>query len=199
MAEEHTQQLLSGVRVIDLSRVLAGPHCAMVLGDPGADVIKIETPKRGDDTRHWGPPFAAGGESAYFLCVNRNKRSMTLNLKSECGLEILRALIGQSDILLENFRVGTLARWGLDYDELQRVRPGPIYCIITGYGYTGPYRHRPGYGFTIQTQRGIMSITGPADGEPYKVGMAIADITAGLYAANAGQFKVEVKACQPQP
>jgi formyl-CoA transferase len=177
--------LLKGVRVLDLSRVLAGPYCTMMLGDLGADVIKVEVPGRGDDTRHWGPPFAKGGESAYYLCVNRNKRSLTLNLKSEQGLSILKNLIRQSDILVENFRVGTLEGWGLNYAELQRLHPGLIYCTITGYGYTGPYRDKPGYDFVIQAQGGVMSITGPAEGEPYKVGVAIADITAGLFACNA--------------
>ncbi len=177
--------LLNGVRVLDLSRVLAGPYCTMILGDLGADVIKIEAPGSGDDTRHWGPPFAAGGESAYFLCVNRNKRSMTLNLKSEQGIKILRNLIQKSDILVENFRVDTLEKWGLSYTELQELHPGLIYCTITGYGYTGPYRQLPGYDFIIQAQGGLMSITGPEDGQPYKVGVAIADITAGLFACNA--------------
>ena len=179
------RSLLEGIRVLDLSRVLAGPYCTMMLGDLGADVIKVEVPERGDDTRHWGPPFAKGGESAYYLCVNRNKRSMTLNLKSERGLSILRDLIKQCDILVENFRVDTLESWGLSYDELQRIRPGLIYCTITGYGYTGPYRNKPGYDFVIQAQGGVMSITGPAEGEPYKIGVAIADITAGLFACNA--------------
>ena len=177
--------LLEGIRVLDLSRVLAGPYCTMTLGDLGADVIKVEVPERGDDTRHWGPPFAKGGESAYYLCVNRNKRSMTLNLKSERGLSILKDLIQHCDILVENFRVGTLEGWGLGYDELQLLHPGLIYCTITGYGYTGPYRDKPGYDFVIQAQGGVMSITGPAEGEPYKVGVAIADITAGLFACNA--------------
>jgi len=177
--------LLEGIRVLDLSRVLAGPYCTMMLGDLGADVIKVEAPGRGDDTRHWGPPFAKGGESAYFLCANRNKRSMTLNLKSDRGLSILKSLIQQSDILVENFRVGTLERWGLSYEELQRLRPGLIYCTITGYGYTGPYRDKPGYDFVIQALGGVMSITGDALGEPTKVGVAIADITAGLFAGNA--------------
>jgi formyl-CoA transferase len=179
------QPLLRGVRVLDLSRVLAGPYCTMMLGDLGADIIKIEAPGLGDDTRHWGPPFAPGGESAYFLCVNRNKRSMTLNLKSDQGLKILHGLIKQSDILVENFRVGTMQRWGLDYHKLQNLRPGLIYCTITGYGYTGPNRHLAGYDFIIQAQGGLMSITGPEAGEPYKVGVAIADITAGLFASNA--------------
>jgi formyl-CoA transferase len=177
--------LLAGVRILDLSRVLAGPYCTMLLGDLGADVIKVEAPVLGDDTRHWGPPFTAGGESAYFLCVNRNKRSLTLNLKSKEGLQILKALIQCCDILIENFKVDTLEKWGLSYANLQDLHPGLIYCTITGYGYTGPYRHLPGYDFIIQAQGGVMSITGPADGEPYKVGVAIADITAGLFACNA--------------
>jgi formyl-CoA transferase len=177
--------LLEGVRVLDLSRVLAGPYCTMMLGDLGADIIKIEAPGSGDDTRHWGPPFAPGGESAYFLCINRNKRSLTLNLKSEQGRKILKELIQQSDILVENFRVDTMDKWGLDYETLQTIKPGLIYCTITGYGYTGPYRHLPGYDFIIQAQGGMMSITGPEKGEPYKVGVAIADITAGLFACNA--------------
>jgi formyl-CoA transferase len=184
MNSEH-QPLLEGVRVLDLSRVLAGPYCTMMLGDLGADIIKIEAPGLGDDTRHWGPPFASGGESAYFLCVNRNKRSMTLNLKTEQGLKILNELIKQSDILVENFRVDTLDKWGLDYEALQNLKPGLIYCTITGYGYTGPYKHLPGYDFIIQAQGGVMSITGPEQGEPYKVGVAVADITAGLFACNA--------------
>jgi formyl-CoA transferase len=185
MVDTEHHPLLEGVRVLDLSRVLAGPYCTMMLGDLGADIIKIEAPGSGDDTRHWGPPFAQGGESAYFLCVNRNKRSLTLNLKSEQGLQILKELIRQSNILVENFRVDTMEKWGLDYEALQILRPGLIYCTITGYGYTGPYRHLPGYDFIIQAQGGLMSITGPEEGEPYKVGVAIADITAGLFACNA--------------
>lgn len=179
------RQLLEGVRVLDLSRVLAGPYCTMMLGDLGADIIKIEAPVLGDDTRRWGPPFAKGGESAYFLCVNRNKRSLTLNLKTEQGLEILKRLVRTSDILVENFRVGTMQKWGLDYEALQELHPGLIYCTITGYGYSGPYMDLPGYDFIIQAQGGVMSITGPEAGEPYKVGVAIADITAGLFACNA--------------
>jgi len=179
------KSLLEGVRVLDLSRVLAGPYCTMMLADLGADIIKIEAPGLGDDTRHWGPPFAKGGESAYFLCVNRNKRSMTLNLKSERGIQILTELIQQSDVLVENFRVDTMEKWGLGYEALQLLHPGLIYCTITGYGYTGPYRQLPGYDFIIQAQGGVMSITGPEQGEPFKVGVAIADITAGLFACNA--------------
>ncbi len=177
-------QLLSGVKVIDLTRVLAGPYCTMMLGDLGADVIKIEAPELGDDTRHWGPPFA-GGESAYFLSVNRNKRSLTLNLKSPQGMNVLKNLIKTADILIENFNVGTLKKWGLTAKILEELCPGLIYCTITGFGYTGPLRNHPGYDFIIQAMGGIMSITGPEDGDPYKVGVAITDITAGQNAAIA--------------
>jgi formyl-CoA transferase len=177
--------LLEGVRVVDLTRVLAGPYCTMMLGDLGADVIKVEIPGRGDDTRQWGPPFTAKGESAYFISANRNKRSLTLNLKSEAGLKILKELIAGGDILVENFRTGTLARWGLDYAALQQLRPGLIYCSITGYGHTGPFKERPGYDFIAQALGGFMSITGPADGEPIRAGVAIADIASGIFAFGA--------------
>ncbi len=182
--------LLTGVRVIDLTRVLAGPYCTMMLGDLGADVIKIEAPGTGDDTRQWGPPFTATadgrrGEAAYFLAANRNKRSLTLNLKSAKGLEILRTLIHQGDVLVDNFRTGTLARWGLDYETLQQLRPGLIYCTITGYGTTGPYKDRAGYDFMVQAMGGFMSVTGPEAGEPVRAGIAIADLSTGMFACNA--------------
>lgn len=177
--------LLHGVRVIDLTRVLAGPFGTMMLGDLGADVIKIEVPGKGDDTRQWGPPFAQGGESAYFLSANRNKRSITLNLKSEQGLAVLKDLIRQGDVLVENFKAGTLARLGLDETTLQELRPDLIYCTITGYGYSGPYKDRPGYDFITQALSGLMGITGPIEGEPTRVGVAIADILTGIFAANA--------------
>jgi formyl-CoA transferase len=180
-----TPALLSGIRVTDLTRVLAGPYCTMILGDLGADVIKVEIPKRGDDTRAWGPPFAPGGESAYFLSVNRNKRSLTLDLKSAEGLGVLRQLIARSDVLVENFRTGTLAGWGLSYAELQGLRPGLIYATITGYGTDGPYADRPGYDFIVQALGGFMSLNGPVDGEPFRTGVAIADLAAGMFAANA--------------
>lgn len=176
---------LSDLLVIDLTRVLAGPYGTMILGDFGARIVKIEQPGRGDDTRQWGPPFAASGESAYFLCVNRNKQSLTLNLKTEAGREVLRDLVQRADVLVENFKVGTMASLRLDYESLRAINPGLIYCAITGYGQTGPYRRRPGYDTVIQAQGGIMSITGPAEGEPFKVGVAIVDITAGLYAATS--------------
>jgi formyl-CoA transferase len=182
---ENGTGLLDGVRVIDLTRVLAGPYCTMLLGDLGADIIKIEHPIRGDDTRHWGPPFVEGGQSAYFLCANRNKRSLTLDLKSDQGIEILRELIRKGDVIVDNFRTGTLERWGLSYEELNRLREGMIYCTITGYGYTGPYKDRPGYDFMAQAQGGFMSVNGPVDGEPFRAGVAIADLAAGIFASNA--------------
>lgn len=174
---------LHGLRVLDLTRVLAGPYGTMVLADFGAEVIKVEQPGRGDDTRRWGPPFDGRGESAYFLAVNRNKRSMTLNLKSEAGREVLRDLVRRADVLIENFKVGTMAGLGLGYEDLRVLNEGLIYCAITGYGQDGPYAQRPGYDTVIQAQGGLMSITGPANGEPFKVGVAIVDVTAGLYAA----------------
>jgi crotonobetainyl-CoA:carnitine CoA-transferase CaiB-like acyl-CoA transferase len=178
-------ELLAGLRVVDLTRVLAGPYCTMMLGDLGADVIKIEIPGRGDDTRQWGPPFTAKGESAYFISANRNKRSLTLDLKNDKGIQILKDLIRDADVVVENFRTGTLARWGLDYESLQDLRPGLVYCSITGYGHTGPYKERPGYDFIAQALAGFMSVTGPADGEPIRAGVAIADLASGIFAFGA--------------
>jgi formyl-CoA transferase len=178
------ERALEGVRVLDLSRVLAGPYCTMLLGDLGADVIKVEQPGAGDDTRRWGPPWA-GGESAYYLCVNRNKRSITLDLKSEAGKRILRELTETSDIVVENFKVGSLDRMGLGYHDLSQINPGLIWCSITGYGQDGPYAGKAGYDFVAQGEAGIMSITGEIDGEPMKVGVAIVDITTGLFSSNA--------------
>ncbi|HEX8682225.1 MAG TPA: CaiB/BaiF CoA-transferase family protein [Ardenticatenaceae bacterium] len=176
---------LSDLLVVDLTRVLAGPYGTMMLGDFGARVIKIEQPGRGDETRQWGPPFTHDGQSAYYLSVNRNKQSITLNLKSEAGREVLRELVQRADILIENFKVGTMDGLGLGYEALHALNPGLIYCAITGYGQTGPYRSRPGYDTVIQAQGGIMSITGPEGGEPFKVGVAIVDITAGLFAVTS--------------
>lgn len=175
---------LEDLRVIDLSRILAGPYCTMLLADMGAEVIKVEQPGVGDGTRQWGPPWI-GSESAYFLSVNRNKKSLTLNLKHLDAQAILKKLISSADILVENFLPGTLDRLGLDYKTLSSDNPGLIYCSITGYGQNGPYRDRPGFDFLIQAQGGIMSVTGPIEGPPYKVGVAILDITAGLYANSA--------------
>lgn len=177
---------LEGLRVLDLSRVLAGPFCTMILGDLGAEVIKIERPGSGDDTRQWGPPFV-GGESAYYLCVNRNKKSVTVDLKSPRGQEIVRRLARVSDVLVENFKVGELAKMRLGYEDLREINPRIVYCSITGYGQTGPDKDLPGYDFMIQGRGGVMSITGEPDGEPMKVGVAIVDITAGLFASSAIQ------------
>lgn len=184
MTKKMTHSALSGVRAVDLSRVLAGPYCTMLLADYGAEVIKIEQPGSGDGTRQWGPPWL-GGESAYFLSVNRNKKSVTLNLKTAEGLAILKQLLQDADVLIENFKPGTMSRLGLDNETVRADYPRLITCSISGYGQDGPYRDRPGYDFMIQAQGGIMSITGPQDGEPSKVGVAIVDITAGLFAANA--------------
>ncbi len=175
---------LSGVKVLDLSRVLAGPYCTMLLGDLGAEVVKVENPHGGDDTRAWGPPYA-GSESAYYLSCNRNKRGMTLNLKSEQGQKIAKQLAIQSDVLVENFLPGTLDRWGLGYEELAELNPRLIYCSITGFGQTGPRRNEPGYDIVIQGMAGVMSVTGERDGRPMKVGIAISDITTGMFACNA--------------
>ena len=170
---------LHGIRVLDLSRVLAGPYCTMFLGDLGAEVVKVEQPGTGDDTRSWGPPFQ-GGESAYFLCVNRNKRSVTLDLRKTDGIELLRRLALEADVLMENFRPGTLAGWGLSEADIRRRNPGLIYASLSAFGSSGPLKERPGYDVAIQAWGGLMSITGPAGGEPTKVGVAIVDIVAGL-------------------
>jgi glutaryl-CoA transferase len=177
---------LNGIRVLDLSRVLAGPYCTMVLGDLGADVIKIESPE-GDETRGWGPPFAGpvSGESAYYLCVNRNKRGMVVNFKMDEGRAIIRELAQQSDVLVENLRPGTLSRFSLDYEYLSAINPQLIYCSITGFGQTGLLRDKPGYDFMIQAMGGLMSITGELEGEPMKVGVAVADLFAGQNAVIA--------------
>ncbi len=176
---------LEGLKVLDLSRVLAGPYTTMSLADLGADVLKIEHPERGDDTRHWGPPFA-GGESAYFLSVNRNKRSIGVDLKTEEGLERVRRLAAGADVVIENWKRGALEGMGLGYEALKGENTGLVYCSITGFG-PGPDEDRPGYDFLVQARAGIMGITGfpEPDGGPTKVGVAIADIVCGLHAATA--------------
>lgn len=197
---------LAGVRVVDMSRVLAGPYCTQLLADLGADVIKIEHPTRGDDTRAWGPPFApytktddslgvsrdmvevagtAPGESAYFLCVNRNKKSVGLSFQSDEGKAALKRLIASADVFVENYVPGTLKRYGLSYDDLKDANPKLIYTSITGYGQTGPYSHRPGYDVMVEAEMGLMHITGEPDGAPSKVGVAVTDLTTGLYASNS--------------
>ena len=180
---------LNGIRVFDLTRVLAGPSCTQILGDLGADVIKIERPERGDDTRKYGPPFVLDvdgtetTESGYYLSANRNKRSVTLNLTGAEGQSLAKRMINQCQVLAENFKVGNLAKFGLDYASLKAENPGLVYCSITGFGQTGPKAKRPGYDFMAQGLGGIMSITGPPGGEPHRVGIPIADLTAGLWAA----------------
>lgn len=175
---------LAGVKVLDLTRVLAGPYCTMFLGDLGAEVVKIEQPEVGDDTRAWGPPFA-GGESAYFLCINRNKKSVTLDLKSNQAVGLLRRLAEGADVLVENFRPGTMERLGLGERELRAVNPRLIYASLSGFGADGPMKDWPGYDLIIQAWGGLMSVTGMPDGEPTKVGVAIVDIVAGLMLGKA--------------
>ena len=172
---------LQGIQVIDLSRVLAGPYCTMILGDMGAEVIKIESVNSGDETRGWGPPFVKG-ESAYYLCANRNKQGITLNLKSQEGLDILKKLLVDADVVVQNFKPGTLERLGIGYQEMKKVNVGIILASISGFGSTeGPYSHLPGYDYIIQAMSGLMSITGEKDAQPAKVGVAIADVLTGLF------------------
>src|SRR5207249_3773632 len=175
---------LAGVRVLDLTRVLAGPFCAMMLGDMGAEVIKVEEPGKGDDTRSW-PPFV-GGESTYFMSVNRSKKSITLNLKSPDGCEILRKLVKKSDVLLENFRPGTMDKLGFGYKALARLNPRLVYCSVSGFGESGPEAHRAGYDLVIQAESGVMDLTGFSDGPPVKVGNSVGDLVAGTSRARAG-------------
>jgi succinate--hydroxymethylglutarate CoA-transferase len=172
---------LDGLRVVDLTRILAGPLCTMWLGDMGADVIKIERPGRGDDTRSWGPPYA-GSESAYFLGVNRNKRSVTLDLTTEPGRDVLARLIRDADIVVDNFKIGTLDRWGFTDDWYEEHAPGVVRCTISGYGSSGPKEGLPGYDFILQGETGLMSITGDVEGESMKVGVAMVDICTGMFA-----------------
>lgn len=180
---------LEGIRVVDLTRILAGPSCTQILGDLGADVIKIEMPGAGDDTRQWGPPFLTDdqgeptAESAYFQCANRNKRSLTVDMSKPEGREIILELIGRSDVLVENFKFGGLRKYGLDYQSLRERFPRLVYCSITGFGHTGPYASRPGYDVLIQGMGGLMSVTGAPDGEPQKCGVSISDLMAGMYAS----------------
>jgi crotonobetainyl-CoA:carnitine CoA-transferase CaiB-like acyl-CoA transferase len=176
------EQPLKGVRILDLTRVLAGPYCAMLLGDMGAEVIKVEEPGKGDDTRGW-PPFA-GGESTYFMSVNRNKKSITLNLKAPEGRDILRKLAKKSDVLLENFRTGTMEKLGLGYATLSKLNPRLVYCAISGFGESGPESHRGGYDLIVQAESGVMDLTGFPDGPPVKVGNSIADLVAGMSGAH---------------
>jgi len=186
------ESALDGLRVLDLTRVLAGPLSAMFLGDLGADVLKVERPGRGDDTRAWGPPFAEG-ESSYYLNINRNKRSMTLNLREHRGREILADLIAGSDILIENFKLGTMERWGFDDDWFAENAPGVVRCTISGYGSSGPRAGELGYDFIAQAESGLMAITGEQDGQPSKLGVAIVDFCVGLFATISILAAVEAR------
>ncbi len=178
------EAVLSDVVVIDLSRVLAGPYCTMILGDLGATVIKVEHPGKGDDTRHFGPPYIAG-ESAYYLGLNRNKQSILLDFSTPEGKERLLKLVSTATVLVENFRPGSLERQGLGYEALRAINPGLIYCSISGYGQTGPYALRPGYDFVAQAESGLMSVTGEIDGDPQRVGSPVGDVSAGMFACMA--------------
>jgi len=173
---------LDGLRVLDLTRVLSGPYCTMLLGDLGAEVIKVERPGEGDDTRAFAPPFQ-GDQAAYFLSINRNKKSMTLDLKSDRGKEVLWRLVDVSDVLVENFRPGAMNRLGFDYEAVRARRPAIVYCSISGFGDTGPQKDRAGYDVIVQGEAGIMELTGPRDGPPHKVGTSIADLVSGLTAS----------------
>ncbi|MGR3343565.1 MAG: CaiB/BaiF CoA transferase family protein, partial [Paracoccaceae bacterium] len=189
--KEHASGPLSGLRVLDLTRVLAGPTCTQLLGDYGADVIKVEKPGLGDDTRGWGPPYvrlkdkADSRESAYYLASNRNKRSIAVDIATTEGADTVRQLARQCDILVENFKLGGLGKYGLDYATLKSASPELIYCSITGFGQTGPNAPRPGYDLMAQGYGGMMSLTGAPDGEPMKVAVGISDIMCGMYAATA--------------
>jgi crotonobetainyl-CoA:carnitine CoA-transferase CaiB-like acyl-CoA transferase len=178
---------LDGVKVVELARILAGPWAGQTLSDLGADVIKVEAPE-GDDTRRWGPPFITQGDdtsAAYFYATNRGKKSVTCDFRTAEGQQMVRDLVADADVLIENFKVGGLAKYGLDYDSLRQVNPKLIYCSITGFGQTGPYAHRAGYDFIIQGMSGLMSVTGEPDGQPQKVGVAVTDIFTGVYSATA--------------
>lgn len=189
--KSHLPGPLDGIRVLDLSRILAGPSCTQLLGDYGAEIIKVERPGLGDDTRAWGPPYVKDNdgqdtaESAYFLCANRNKLSVALDISNPEGQKTVRELVKSCDILVENFKVGGLAAFGLSYDDLKTDNPALIYCSVTGFGQTGPNAKLPGYDLLAQGAGGIMSLTGDADGEPMKVGVAVADIVCGMYASTA--------------
>lgn len=192
---------LDGVKILDLTRILAGPYCTQILGDLGAEVIKIERPLKGDDTRRFAPPFlldeqgAETSESAYFLSANRNKKSVVIDFTKPAGQKLIRRLIAMSDVVVENFKTGTLKKYGLSYDDVRSDNPRLIYCSITGFGQTGPYANRPGYDFLIQGMGGIMSLTGEPNGSPQKVGVSIADLMTGMYAAvaiNAAIYRAKI-------
>lgn len=180
--DQSMSHVLDSITILDLTRYLAGPYCSMILGDLGAEVVKIERPKTGDGSRQWGPPFIHG-ESAYFLSINRNKKSVTINLRTEKGCEIVRKMASTYDVLIENYRPGIVQKLGLDYETLSKINPQLIYCSISGFGQTGPYREKPSYDIVGQAMGGLMSLTGEENRPPVKIGVAISDIFAGMYAA----------------
>ena len=197
MSDSAVQGALNGIRVIDLSRILAGPWATQMLADFGAEVIKVERPGQGDDTRSWGPPFLGEGEhrvAAYFHSANRGKASIAIDFTKPVGQQVLHDLIRDADVLVENYKVDGLKKYGLDYDTLKAINPRLVYCSITGFGQTGPYKHRAGYDFMIQGMSGLMSVTGEPDGTPMKAGVALSDILTGLYAANAIQAALHFRA-----
>lgn len=184
-------EALKGIKVIDLSRILAGPWASQMLADMGAEVIKVERPKTGDDTRHWGPPFIKAAnnqqpaQAAYYHCANRNKQSIAIDITQPKGQQVIKDMIAKADVLIENYKVGGLEKYGLSYQQVKLLNPQLIYCSITGFGQQGPYAHKAGYDAMIQGEGGLMSLTGAADGEPMKVGVAVVDVMTGLYSANA--------------
>ena len=184
-------EALKGIKVVDLSRILAGPWASQMLADMGAEVIKVERPHKGDDTRHWGPPFvkAEKGEepaqAAYFHCANRNKQSIAIDITQAQGQQVIKDMIAKADVLLENYKVGGLEKYGLSYQQVKLINPRLVYCSITGFGQNGPYAHKAGYDAMIQGEGGLMSVTGEPEGQPMKVGVAVVDIMTGLYSANA--------------
>ncbi|MCP3675763.1 MAG: CoA transferase, partial [Gammaproteobacteria bacterium] len=191
MSESTPVGALDGIKVIDLSRILAGPWASQMLADFGADVIKVERPNKGDDTRYWGPPFIKPAtekqppQAAYFHCVNRNKQSIAIDITCPEGQQIIKELIANADVFIENYKVGGLSKYGLDYQQLKSLNPKLIYCSITGFGQSGPFAHKPGYDAMIQGEGGLMSLTGEPNGDPMKVGVALVDVMTGLYSCNA--------------
>jgi crotonobetainyl-CoA:carnitine CoA-transferase CaiB-like acyl-CoA transferase len=203
MTNHETPMALAGLKVLDLSRILAGPYAAQMFADLGADVVKVENPDGGDDTRKWGPPFTQNADgsrddAAYFSACNRNKRSVTIDFSTDGGADLVRKLARKADMIVENFKPGGLAKYGLDYDSIAAINPGIIYCSITGFGQTGPYSHRSGYDFLIQGMGGLMSITGQPDSSPgsapMKVGVAVCDLFTGMFAANAALAALHYRA-----
>ncbi|MBU1206566.1 MAG: CoA transferase [Proteobacteria bacterium] len=179
------QPPLKGIRVIDLTRIIAGPYCSMIMGDLGAEIIKVEQPKIGDESRAWGPPWVGESVSAYFISINRNKKSLTLNFKRPQALEIFKDLVKQADVVVENFRPGTMDELGIGYEDLQKINPRLVYCDMTGYGTDGPYRDKPGVDVIVSAIGGLMSITGEPEGEPVKIGVPLIDVLTGLYSFGA--------------